>query len=854
MSDKYNPRSIEPKWQEFWNTNKTFESDINHDKKKYYILEMFPYPSGKIHMGHVRNYTLGDVLARFKRAQGYNVMHPMGWDAFGLPAENAAIENKTSPGKWTYENISAMKKQLQLMGLSLDWSREFATCDKDYYHQQQKLFLKFYKEKLIYKKESLVNWDPIENTVLANEQVIDGKGWRSGADVIQKKLSQWFFNITSFGDELLNGLDHLKGWPEKVKLMQKNWIGKSYGCEINFSIVDQNGQETGKKLEIYTTRPDTIFGATFCALSPFHPLVETLLKEKPSLEKHINDLRSQKISEEAISKNEKLGVNTDLFIKHPFIKNKNLPIYIANFILMDYGTGAIYGCPAHDQRDFDFASKYNLEIIPVIEPPDKKQFDFKNAYDGVGHLINSDFLNGLNIEDAKTEIIQKVEKLSIGKKTVNYRLRDWGISRQRYWGCPIPIMYREDGEIIPVPENELPIELPSDINLDKPGNPLDNHPTWKYTKCPETGMSAIRETDTLDTFVDSAWYFLRFCSPTNSKTAFTEEETQYWMPVDQYVGGIEHAILHLLYSRFFTKALNIKSVKEPFESLFTQGMVCHHTYRNSTGAWVYPDDIKKEGDKLTQISTNESVIEGPIESMSKSKRNVIDPQSIIEMYGADSARWFMLSDSPPEKDINWSDSGIKGAWKICQKIWTIVHSNKDILHKNLDENQELSDEGKKLMGLTYECLEGITNSIEKFQMNVAIAKVYELVNAISKFKIEEEADQICLKETIKIMVKVIEPMVPHLAEECWESFNSEKRLDEIPWPSVKKDFLKKDNVVVVIQINGKRRGEVLVKSNTIEEDIVKLVHEIESIKKILKDKKIIKRIFVPNKIINLVVQ
>ena len=854
MSDKYNPRSIEPKWQEFWNTNKTFESDINHDKKKYYILEMFPYPSGKIHMGHVRNYTLGDVLARFKRAQGYNVMHPMGWDAFGLPAENAAIENKTSPGKWTYENISAMKKQLQLMGLSLDWSREFATCDKDYYHQQQKLFLKFYKEKLIYKKESLVNWDPIENTVLANEQVIDGKGWRSGADVVQKKLSQWFFNITSFGDELLNGLDHLIGWPEKVKLMQKNWIGKSYGCEINFSVVDQNGRETGKKLEIYTTRPDTIFGATFCALSPFHPLVETLLNEKPSLEKQINDLRSQKISEEAISKNEKLGVNTDLFIKHPFIKNKNLPIYIANFILMDYGTGAIYGCPAHDQRDFDFASKYNLEIIPVIEPPDKKQFDFKNAYDGVGHLINSDFLNGLNIEDAKTEIIKKVEKLSIGKKTVNYRLRDWGISRQRYWGCPIPIMYREDGEIIPVPENELPIELPSDINLDKPGNPLDNHPTWKYTKCPETGMRAIRETDTLDTFVDSAWYFLRFCSPTNSKTAFTEEETQYWMPVDQYVGGIEHAILHLLYSRFFTKALNLKSVKEPFESLFTQGMVCHHTYRNSTGAWVYPDDIKKEGDKLTQISTNESVIEGPIESMSKSKRNVIDPQSIIEMYGADSARWFMLSDSPPEKDINWSDSGIKGAWKICQKIWTIVHSNKDILHKNLDENQVLSNEGKKLMGLTYECLEGITNSIEKFQMNVAIAKVYELVNAISKFKIEEEADQICLKETIKIMVQVIEPMVPHLAEECWESFNSQKRLDEIPWPSVKKDFLKKDNVVVVIQINGKRRGEVLVKSNTIEEDIIKLVYEIDTIKKILKDKKIMKRIFVPNKIINLVVQ
>ena len=854
MSYKYNPRIIEPKWQTYWKKNNSFKSELDNKKKKYYVLEMFPYPSGKIHMGHVRNYTLGDVLARFKRSQGYNVMHPMGWDAFGLPAENAAIENKISPGKWTYENISIMRKQLQSMGLSLDWSREFATCDKDYYHQQQKLFLKFYKENLIYKKESLVNWDPAENTVLANEQVIDGKGWRSGADVIQKKLSQWFFNITAYGEELLDGLDLLDGWPDKVKLMQKNWIGKSYGCEINFSIIAENGKENGEKLKIYTTRPDTIFGATFCALSPFHPLVETLLKENPSFKNEINNLRSQKISEEAISKNEKFGVNTKLFIKHPFIKNKNLPIYIANFILMDYGTGAIYGCPAHDQRDFDFASKYNLEIIPVIQSTDKKEFDYKTAYDGDGLLINSDFLNGLNIDDAKMEIIRKIEHLDIGKRTVNYRLRDWGISRQRYWGCPIPIMYREDGEIIPVPEDQLPIELPDDIDLNKPGNPLDGHPTWKYTKCPKTGLKAIRETDTLDTFVDSAWYFLRFCSPNNSDQAFTEKDTNYWMPVDQYVGGIEHAILHLLYSRFFTKALKIKAVKEPFKSLFTQGMVCHHTYKNSSGRWVYPDDVKKDINKFIQISTNESVIEGPIESMSKSKRNVIDPQSIIQAYGADSARWFMLSDSPPEKDINWSDSGIKGAWKICQKIWTIVHSHNDILKKELSESHELSNHGKELMELVYESLDGITNSIEKFQMNVAIAKVYEMVNAISKFKIQEKADEICLKETIIILIKVIEPMVPHLAEECWASFNSKTNLQEIPWPLVKKNFLKKDNVIVVVQINGKRRGEVSVKMDILENDLMRQINEVKNIKEILKDKKIKKSIFVPNKIINLVVQ
>ena len=581
---------------------------------------MFPYPSGKIHMGHVRNYTLGDVIARYKRAQGFNVMHPMGWDAFGLPAENAAIENKTSPATWTYENISTMKNQLKEMGLSIDWSRELATCDEIYYHQQQKLFLRFYRDKLIYKKESLVNWDPVENTVLANEQVIDGKGWRSGVEVEQKKLSQWFFKITDYADSLLDSLETMNEWPDKVKTMQKNWIGKSFGCEIDFVISSKNPGFDGKKLKIFTTRPDTIFGATFCALSPFHPMVDEMIASDKDLEKKIINMRSQKISEESIAKNEKVGIKTNLSIKHPFIEDKVLPVYVANFILMDYGSGAIYGCPAHDQRDLDFANKYQLEVTQVIYPEDNTVFDKKNAYVGNGKLINSDFLNGLSIEDAKKEIVERLEMLGLGKRTINYRLRDWGISRQRYWGCPIPIIYREDGKIIEVPENELPLRLPDDIDLSVSGNPLDNHPTWKYTKCPETGMNAIRETDTLDTFVDSAWYFLRFCSPQNTNSPFDEKETSYWMPVDQYVGGVEHAILHLLYSRFFTKALHLEDIKEPFQSLFTQGMVCHNTYQNEEKTWVFPDDVEKKNNTFIQISTGQKVIEGPIESMSKSKK------------------------------------------------------------------------------------------------------------------------------------------------------------------------------------------------------------------------------------------
>ena len=854
MSEKYNPKVIEKKWQTFWDDQKLFESKVNKNKKKYYILEMFPYPSGKIHMGHVRNYTLGDVIARYKRAKGFNVMHPMGWDAFGLPAENAAKENNISPKKWTYENISTMKGQLKKMGLSLDWSRELATCDETYYHQQQRLFLNFYRQNLIHKKQSLVNWDPVENTVLANEQVIDGKGWRSGADVEQKNLSQWFFKITDYAENLLSSLDKLDQWPEKVKTMQKNWIGKSIGCEINFEILSNNSELKSNNLKIFTTRPDTIFGATFCALSPFHPLVDEITRTDTQLNNQVSKLRSQKISEESISKNEKIGINTGLFIRHPFINNKKLPVYIANFILMDYGSGAIYGCPAHDQRDLDFANKYGIETIQVISPNSNEKFDKKNAITEEGKLINSDFINGLSVADAKREVINRLVQLKIGEEKINYRLRDWGISRQRYWGCPIPIIYREDGEIIEVPEEDLPIKLPDDIDLSIPGNPLDNHPTWKFTKCPKTGMDAIRETDTLDTFVDSAWYFLRFCSPV-SNFAYDNQESNYWMPVDQYVGGVEHAILHLLYARFFTKALGEEYFNEPFESLFTQGMVCHHTYKNESGNWVFPDDIKKDNNKFLQISTGENVSEGSIESMSKSKKNVIDPETIIKSYGADAARWFMLSDSPPEKDINWSESGIQGSWKICQKIWVIINSNKQYLSlANYKENMKLSDSAEELMYLINQNLAAITKGIEKFQMNVAIAKIYEIVNGLAKFQVKERNDDIVLCHTLKILIRVIEPMVPHLAEECWALMNTNQSITFEPWPDVNLAYIERNDVTIVIQINGKRRAEINTRKNTPEEMIMNKIRSIKNINDALSDKNILKSIYVPNKVLNIVLK
>ena len=860
MNDKYNPRVVEKKWQKYWDDTAVFEAKENRTKEKYYILEMFPYPSGKIHMGHVRNYTLGDVVARFKRAKGFNVLHPMGWDAFGLPAENAAIQNKTSPKKWTYENIDQMRSQLKSMGFSIDWRREFATCDESYYYQQQKLFKRFYEQGLVYRKESLVNWDPIEQSVLANEQVIEGKGWRSGAAVEQKKLSQWFFKISDFSNELLTGLNDLSGWPDKVKTMQNNWIGKSVGCEIEFDIYDTNKKKLKSSLKIFTTRPDTIFGATFAAISANHPLSETLSEQNHEIKNFILDCQKNGFSEEAIAKAEKKGVDTGLFVKHPFIEKKYIPIYVANFILMDYGTGAIYGCPAHDQRDLDFARKYNLDVIPVICPMGEEEKTFQvinEAFVEDGRLINSEFLNGLNIEKAKEEIISRVETAKIGSKKVNFRLRDWGISRQRYWGCPIPVIYLENGEIELVPDSELPVKLPEDIDISESGNPLDNHPSWKYTTSGATGSKALRETDTLDTFVDSSWYFLRYCSATNQNKPFEKNDLDYWMPVDQYVGGVEHAILHLLYSRFFTRALkksNELDFSEPFKGLFTQGMVCHETYKLENGEWTFPEEVEKKDNQYFHIKSGKKIIKGPIESMSKSKKNVVDPEEIIKTYGADATRWFMLSDSPPERDINWSLSGIKGAWKFKQKIWSQIVNHKNVLNDFTEkETVDLSQAAVEFRGQIYSFLSDISKNIEQFQMNVAVAKIYEMVNTISKFKLIKDEDKYVHTESLKILVRVLEPMMPHLAEECWALMGGKDCLIDVPWPNVREEYIIKDKITLIIQINGKKRGEITLPINSEEKDVLNEALQIPNIESQIKNKKIRKQIFVPNKILNLVI-
>ena len=860
MEERFNPKIADKKWQNIWDTNNYFLSKVDHSKEKYYILEMFPYPSGKIHMGHVRNYTLGDVVARFKRAQGFNVLHPMGWDAFGLPAENAAIQNKTSPSDWTYKNIEEMKRQLKLIGLSIDWTKEIATCNKTYFKHQQKLFKDFFDNKLVYKKESQVNWDPVEQTVLANEQVIDGKGWRSGVEIERKKLSQWFFKITDFRNELLDGLTQLPKWPEKVKLMQENWIGKSIGCEINLELVDSKFKSIKESLKIYTTRPDTIFGATFCAISTGHPLALEISKDNDDVKNFIKKYESKNITEETLAKTEKEGIKIDYFIRHPLIKDKFLPVYIANFILMEYGSGAIYGCPAHDQRDLDFANKYNIEVIPVLMPKnDNEKYTITDeAYTGDGTLINSDYLDGLNIKDAQALVIRKLESLKIGSKKTNFRLRDWGISRQRYWGCPIPIIYREDGEIICLSQEHLPIELPEDIDLSSPGNPLENHPTWKYTKCPLTGMNAIRETDTLDTFVDSAWYFLRFCSAENNNEAFNENDINYWMPVDQYVGGVEHAILHLLYSRFFTRALNkteqIK-FKEPFSGLFTQGMVCHETYKSKSGEWIYPSDLYEKDKKYFLKVSDEEIVRGPIESMSKSKKNVVDPENIIDEYGADTARLFMLSDSPPERDINWSLSGINGAWKFTQKFWRTVSNSKNIFNINIrnkpDKFDRISINFRKKI---HKYLKLITNSIENFQMNVAVAKIHEMNNELTSFIPDNESQKWAKKEALNILLRVAEPMMPHLAEECWKQIGNSKSIIEVPWPLYEEALITEDEALIIIQINGKKKAEIHVANNMEEKHVYSAALNLENIQNIITSETIIKKkIFIPNKILNIVI-
>ena len=838
--ERVNFQAIEKKWQ-----NKSLFSTLERSKgQKFYCLEMFPYPSGKIHMGHVRNYTIGDVIARYRYLNGFNVLHPMGWDSFGLPAENAAKLNNLNPKDWTKKNIETMKDQLKMLGLSINWDLEISTCDESYYKHQQELFIDFYNLGLVSRKETYVNWDPAENTVLANEQVINGKGWRSGVTVERKKLSQWFFNITKFSEELLNDLETLDGWPQKVKLMQKNWIGKSYGCELDFNVPGLND-----KIRIFTTRPDTIFGASFIAISVDHKISQRYNKNKSFTEfkKKCSKIGT---TEEAMANAEKLGFSTELFAEHPFIKSKKLPIYIANFVLMDYGNGAIFGCPAHDQRDFDFAKEYKLPILEVVSNKDiTKSGDLKEAFTGEGKMINSDFLNGLTVNEAKKKIILEIEKRNIGKKKTLYRLKDWGISRQRYWGCQIPMIYLEDGSVVPVDKKDLPIKLPEDIDLKSTGNPLENHPSWKNTVDSKTGKPAIRETDTLDTFVDSSWYFMRFCSPKEKKYAFNVDKINHWMPVDQYIGGVEHAILHLLYSRFFMKAVKLSNkkikYKEPFKNLFTQGMVCHETYKDNKGNWLSPDEVEKKSEKkVLKRKDNSEVVVGPSESMSKSKKNTVDPETMIKQYSADAVRWFILSDSPPEKDVQWSDTGVISSSKFLQKIWNL---NQSVL-KRVDV--EINTKDKSFFEEAIDLfVYKIDSSINNFQFNVAIAQFYETYRFLNDSLNKKIPNKYIKINLIKIMRLMI-PFTPHLAHECLENLDC-KEMNI--WPKVNKEILENIKINMVMQINGKTRDVMSVSKNLSENEIDKLFKNSTKGKKYFLDKKIKKTIFVKNKIINYII-
>ena len=836
--ERLNFQLIEEKWQSFFEKKKLYNSKTN---TKFYCLEMFPYPSGKIHMGHVRNYTIGDVIARFKYLNGFNVLHPMGWDSFGLPAENAAKENNLHPKEWTKKNISQMKRQLKLLGLSIDWDLEISTCDEKYYKHQQEIFIEFYNKGYVSRKENYVNWDPIEQTVLANEQVIDGKGWRSGAIVQRKKISQWVFNITKFADELLNDIELLKDWPEKVKLMQKNWIGKSVGCEIDFELV-----ENKEKIKVFTTRPDTIFGASFLAISIDHSLCHQFEKNKNFI---IFKEECLKVgtTEESLAVAEKNGFNTGLFANHPFIKNKKIPIFIANFVLMDYGTGAIFGCPAHDQRDLDFAKKYNLEIIEVVTENKNKPKNFtiiNEAYTSRGIMVNSDFLNNLDVETAKIKAIETIEKNKIGQKKTSFRLKDWGVSRQRYWGCPIPMIYLEDGSIVPVEKNELPIRLPDDVDLKENGNPLANHPTWKKTIQQKTGKQATRETDTLDTFVDSSWYFMRFCSPKDQKEPFDIDKLNYWMPVDQYIGGVEHAILHLLYSRFFMRALQRNNTKiktiEPFKGLFTQGMVCHETYKDIDGKWISPEEIEKDSKgEFIKSSDKTHVIVGPSESMSKSKKNVIDPENMIKSYGADAVRWFILSDSPPEKDVQWSNQGVNAAYKFLQKIYNLTH-----VINNRRDVKNIKDKNFDIKFNNY--IFKITDLINNFQLNVVIANIYGIYNLFNSV-LNEEISNECLKKNLSKLMKMLIPFVPHLAHECLEQLNS-KNVNI--WPAVDGKLELGEKIKIAIQINGKTREIIEIEKDLDEKDVIIECKKSNKIKDQLTKNKIQKLIYVKNRIIN----
>ena len=852
---RYNAGSTEAKWQKIWAENDTFCVTEDRSRPKYYVLEMFPYPSGKIHMGHVRNYTQGDVVARYKRAKGFNVLHPMGWDAFGMPAENAAMEHNVHPAKWTYENIDHMKNQLKRIGFSFDWSRELATCDPEYYGKEQSMFIEFVEAGLVYRKESWVNWDPVDNTVLANEQVIDGKGWRSGATIERKKLNQWFFKITDAADDLDAELDNLPRWPEKVRIMQKNWIGKSKGMHLTF-----DATETADQITVYTTRPDTIFGASFVAIAADHPLATQYAENNPELKEFIEECRKLGTSEEALEKAEKKGFKLDLNMLHPFMDDLKLPVYVANFVLMEYGTGAVFGCPAHDQRDLDFARKYNLNVQAVVIPTgeDEATFSVDNiAYTDTGLIGNSDFLNGMTIEEAKAKIIELGEAGGFGKAKTNYRLRDWGVSRQRYWGAPIPMVYCDDCGVVPVGISDLPVVLPEDITFDKPGNPLDHHPTWKHVNCPKCSKPAIRETDTFDTFIDSSWYFARFASP-HSDLPFDKEAADYWLPVDQYVGGVEHAILHLLYSRFYTRAMKevgLCDVKEPFDGLFTQGMVCHETYQDQNGDWINPEDLtKKEDGSFVVATTGETVTVGGSVKMSKSKKNVVDPTAIIDTYGADTARWFMLSDSPPERDLEWTEEGVEGAWRFTQRLWRAVTMSLEENSIGMEEPRDFSKDAKDLRRITHLSIDSIGKDIENFHFNAAVAQTYKYANAISSFKPDgSDGDKYALFEAIKTIILITAPMMPHLAEEMWSLIGGEGLVSDAPWPVAKSELMQQSSVIVVVQVQGKLRDKLEVAKDMDKAELEELALASEKVQAFTDGKEIRKVIVVPNKIVNIVV-
>jgi leucyl-tRNA synthetase len=874
-TERYNARDAEPRWQKIWDEREIFATsndEASRQRPKYYVLEMFPYPSGRIHMGHVRNYTMGDVVARYKRAKGFAVLHPMGWDAFGMPAENAAMERKVHPRAWTYQNIAAMKGQLRSMGLSLDWAREIATCDPDYYKHQQRMFLDFLRAGLVERKQSKVNWDPVDQTVLANEQVIDGRGWRSNALVEQRELTQWFLKITAFSQDLLEALDKLERWPEKVRTMQRNWIGRSEGMLVRFALDTKTTPNRENELEIFTTRQDTLFGAKFLALAPDHPLATAAAAKNPALAEFIAECKRHGTAQEIIDTAEKQGFDTEIRAIHPFDPSWKLPVYVANFILMDYGTGAIFGCPAHDQRDLDFVNKYGLGNTPVVCPPgqDPKTFVITDtAYDGDGRMINSRFLDGMTIEEAKEEVAKRLEKeirggAPVGKRQVNYRLRDWGISRQRYWGCPIPIIHCETCGVVPVPEQDLPVKLPEDVTFDKPGNPLDRHPTWKTVHCPQCGKAGRRETDTMDTFVDSSWYFARFTDPWITSAPTDRKVVDRWLPVDQYIGGIEHAILHLLYSRFFARAMKATGhlgIDEPFAGLFTQGMVVHETYK-ANGEWVMPADVKIEtvGEerRATLATTGAPVVIGPIEKMSKSKRNTIDPDDIMSSYGADVARWFMLSDSPPERDVEWTERGVQGAWRFTQRLWRLVTEAADVAKDAPAERPAAFGEAAlALRKAAHGALAKVSDAIEKLHFNVCVAHLYEFANALSgSIGAVESAPtpdyRWAVKEAADILVRLFNPMMPHLAEECWAALGHKTLVATEAWPQLEPALLVETTITLPVQVNGKKRADVTVARDAKNAEIEAAVLALDAIQRALDGKPPKKVIVVPQRIVNVV--